>query len=154
MPFACELQPRRVSCLLVDSSKMQKILAKAARNKHTKSELFLVSLHFSVESESIKTDFGPNNLKSLSLNMLMSLKNHKGYLQIEEFSTITFVLPLILSVNDVIVFLSLNMRNLKDNVPICLNRDWSECLIVRMLHLLSWLGNLMILFGYVSITKH
>jgi hypothetical protein len=59
MPFACESQPRRVSCLLVDSSKMQKIFAKAACSKHTESELFLVSLHFSEELESIKTDFGP-----------------------------------------------------------------------------------------------
>jgi hypothetical protein len=38
---------------------MQKILAKTARNKHTESELLLVSLHFSEELESIKTDFGP-----------------------------------------------------------------------------------------------
>jgi hypothetical protein len=53
-PFACESQPRRVSCLLVDSSKMQKKLAKTARNKHTESELFLVSLHSSEELESIK----------------------------------------------------------------------------------------------------
>ena len=53
-PFACESQPRRVSCLLVDSSKIQKILAKVARNKYTESELFLVSLHFSEELESIK----------------------------------------------------------------------------------------------------
>jgi hypothetical protein len=59
MPFACESQPRRVSCLLVNSSKMQKKLAKAARNKHTESELFLVSVHFFEELESIKTDFGP-----------------------------------------------------------------------------------------------
>ena len=58
MPFQCESQPRRVSCLLVDSSKMQKMLAKVARNKHTESELFLVSLHFSKELESIKMDFG------------------------------------------------------------------------------------------------
>jgi hypothetical protein len=49
MPLACESQPRRVSCLLVDSSKMQNFLAKATRNKHKKSELFLVSLHFSKE---------------------------------------------------------------------------------------------------------
>ena len=54
MPFTYESQPRRVSCLLVDSSKMQKILAKAERNKHTESELFLVFLHFFEESESIK----------------------------------------------------------------------------------------------------
>ena len=32
--FPCESQPRRISCLLVNSSKMQKILFKAARNKH------------------------------------------------------------------------------------------------------------------------
>jgi hypothetical protein len=38
---------------------MHKILAKAARGKHAKSELFLVSLHFAEELESIKTDFGP-----------------------------------------------------------------------------------------------
>ena len=37
---------------------MQKKLAKVARNKHTESELFLVSLHFSEELESTKTDFG------------------------------------------------------------------------------------------------
>ncbi len=59
MPLACESQPRRVSCLLVDSSKMQKIVAKATRNKHTESEMCLVSLHFSEELESIKMDFGP-----------------------------------------------------------------------------------------------
>jgi hypothetical protein len=38
---------------------MQKKIAKAARNKHTQSELFLVSRHFAEELESIKTDFGP-----------------------------------------------------------------------------------------------
>jgi len=51
----------RVSFLLDDSSKMQKILAKAARNKHAESELFLVSLHFAEELESIKTDIGPES---------------------------------------------------------------------------------------------
>ena len=44
--------------MLVDAPKMLKILAKAARNKRTASELFLVSLHFTEELESIKTDFG------------------------------------------------------------------------------------------------
>jgi len=38
---------------------MQKILAIVARNKHTDSELFLVSLHFAKELKYIKTDFGP-----------------------------------------------------------------------------------------------
>ena len=84
----------------------------------------------------------------------MSLKNHKGYLHIEESLITRFVLPLILSVSDVIVFLSLSMRNLKDNVTIFSNKDWSECLIARMLYLLSWFGNRIVLFGYVSITKH
>jgi hypothetical protein len=55
--FQCETQPRRISCMLVDAPKMHKILTKAARNKHTASELFLVSLHFTEELESIKTDF-------------------------------------------------------------------------------------------------
>ena len=53
MPFSCDTQPCRVLCLLVESSKMHKILAKAARNKQTKSESFLVSLHFAEELESI-----------------------------------------------------------------------------------------------------
>ncbi len=57
MPFACESQPRRVSCLLVDAKKMQKNLAKAARSMRTESELFLVSLHFFEEFDSIKTGF-------------------------------------------------------------------------------------------------
>ena len=56
----CESQSRQASRLLVDSFKMQKILTKAARNKHIESELFLVSpLHLTEELESIKTDFGP-----------------------------------------------------------------------------------------------
>jgi len=60
IPFSCESQSRRISRLLVYSSKMQKMIAKATRSKHTKSKLFLVSLHFAEESESIKTDdFGP-----------------------------------------------------------------------------------------------
>ena len=53
----CESQPRRVSCLLVDSSKMQKILTRAVRNKHKECELFLVSLHFAEELQIIKPDF-------------------------------------------------------------------------------------------------
>jgi hypothetical protein len=37
---------------------MQKILTKAARNKHNECEPFLVSLHSNEELQSIKTDFG------------------------------------------------------------------------------------------------
>jgi hypothetical protein len=57
--FSCESQPRLVLCLLVDLSEMQNFVAKAARNKHTESELFLVYIHFAKELESIKTEFGP-----------------------------------------------------------------------------------------------
>jgi hypothetical protein len=39
--FPCESQPRRISCLLVDSSKVQKIVTKAARNRHNECELSL-----------------------------------------------------------------------------------------------------------------
>ncbi len=60
-----ESQPRRGSCLLVNSSKIQQILAKAARNKRTKSDVFLVSLHFDEELESIKTYFGSEFDKQL-----------------------------------------------------------------------------------------
>ncbi len=42
IPLSCQSQPRPVWCLLVDSSNMQKILAKASRNKRIESELFLV----------------------------------------------------------------------------------------------------------------
>ena len=59
IPFSCESQPLKVSCFLVDSSKMQKILAKVVRNKHTESELCLVSIRFAEELEYIKTKFGP-----------------------------------------------------------------------------------------------
>jgi hypothetical protein len=38
---------------------MHKIFAKAARCKHTESELFVVSLYFAKELETIKIDFGP-----------------------------------------------------------------------------------------------
>jgi hypothetical protein len=88
IPFSCESHPRRVSCLLVDSYKMQKILAKAARNKHTKSELFLVSLHFFEELESIKTVFGPEldtQLKELVTEFVdvtqepQGLPPHRGF---------------------------------------------------------------------------
>ncbi len=58
-PFQYDLQPRRVSCLLDDSSKIRKIKQKIARNKHIESEFSLVSFHFLEELEPIKTDFGP-----------------------------------------------------------------------------------------------
>jgi hypothetical protein len=59
IPFSRESQPHRVSCFFVDWYKNAEKIAKAARNKQIESELFLVSLHFAEESESIKTNFGP-----------------------------------------------------------------------------------------------
>jgi hypothetical protein len=85
--FPCESQPRRISCLLVDSSKMQEILSKAARNRHNECELFQVSLHLNEELQSIKTDFGPkldNQLKELitefatATQELQGLPPHQG----------------------------------------------------------------------------
>ena len=84
----------------------------------------------------------------------MSLRNHKGYLIIEESLIIRFVLPLILSANDEIVCPSLSMRNLRDNVLVFSNRDWFVYLIVLMLHPLLWFENPMVLFEYASITEH
>jgi hypothetical protein len=57
--FLCESQSRRASCLLVDSSKMHKILPKAARSKHTQTGLYLMSFHFAEELVSIKINSGP-----------------------------------------------------------------------------------------------
>jgi hypothetical protein len=57
---------------------MHKILAKAARIKHTESELFLVSLHFAEELESIKIDFGP----ALDMQLIKELVN-------DEFADVT-----------------------------------------------------------------
>jgi hypothetical protein len=104
IPSSCESQPRRVSCLLIDLSKMQKILAKAARNKQIERYFFLMSIHF---AESIRCwslfnrTLVPNwshNFKRLSLHLLMSPKNRKGYLLTEGTLIIQFVLLLILSV--------------------------------------------------------
>ena len=66
---------------------MHKILAKVARSKHTESELFLVSLYFVEELESIKTDIGPKldmQLKELVTEFayvtqeLQELSPHRG----------------------------------------------------------------------------
>jgi hypothetical protein len=81
IPFLCESQSRRLSCLLVDSSKMHKILAKVGRSKHTESELFLVSLHFPEELESIKTYFVPEldtQLKELVTEFVDVTKEPQG----------------------------------------------------------------------------
>jgi len=158
IPFLCESQPRRVSCLLVDSSKIQKILAKDARNKHTERGLFLVSLHFAEEMGSIKTDFGPEldtQLKELGKKFADVTQEPRGLPPHKGIFDTKFVLPLILSVNDVTVFQSLNMNNLRGNALISSKKGWSVSLIVHMPHQSLWFGNLVVLFGYVlSIMRH
>jgi hypothetical protein len=66
---------------------MKKILAKVARNKHTLSELLLVSIHFVEELESIRTKFGPKldiQLKELVTKFVdvtqepQGLPSHRG----------------------------------------------------------------------------
>jgi hypothetical protein len=52
-PFPCESQPRRVSCRLVDSSKIRIILTNVAQNRRTQSKQILVSLHFTEELETL-----------------------------------------------------------------------------------------------------
>jgi hypothetical protein len=58
-PFRCEPKPRRVWCLMVDSSKMQKCSTMPTRDKRTEDDLIVVSLHESGEVDILKTDFGP-----------------------------------------------------------------------------------------------
>jgi hypothetical protein len=119
-----------------------------------------MSLHFVEELESMKIDFGPEldiQLKELVTEFSdvahepQGLPLHRG---IQESLIIQFVLPLIIRVNNVTVFLVLNMRSLRDSVLIFSNRDWSVSQLVIMLHLLSRFGILMVLFGYVSILDH
>ena len=51
-------ESRRVSCMIVDSHKMDQIMAKQARNKKNPSDVFLISLHFAEDFASVKSDFG------------------------------------------------------------------------------------------------
>jgi len=116
--FPCESQPRRVSRLLVDSSKMQKILTKAVRNKHNDCELFLVSLHFDEELQTIKTDFGSEldaKLKELITEFVDVTQEPQGLSHIEVSSIIRSVLLHIQNVNVVIACPSLNLKNLSDS---------------------------------------
>jgi hypothetical protein len=86
--------------------------------------------------------------------LMLSPNNHKVYLRIDGSSIMQLFSPRIVSGNDVTVFLSLNMRNLRESVLISSNRNWSVFLIVRMMHLSLWFGNLIVLFGYASIIEH
>jgi len=54
----CHREPRRISCLLVDSSKMDKILIKQSRNRKSPKDIFLIALQFKEDFKTIKSDFG------------------------------------------------------------------------------------------------
>jgi hypothetical protein len=54
----CDRESRRTSCLIVDTDKMNQIIAKQARNKKDPVDVFLISLHFAEELATIKSDFG------------------------------------------------------------------------------------------------
>ena len=42
----CNRESRRISCMIVDSDKMDQIIVKQAINKKNHSDFFLISLHF------------------------------------------------------------------------------------------------------------
>ncbi len=50
---------------LVDTSKMEKILVKQSRNKNNPSDVFLISLQFKQDLDTIKSDFGAEFDKQL-----------------------------------------------------------------------------------------
>ncbi len=54
----CDRESRRISCLIVDTDKMNQIIAKLARNKKDPLDVFLISLHFVEELAIVKSDFG------------------------------------------------------------------------------------------------
>ena len=54
----CNRELRRISCMIVDSDKMDQIIVKQARNKKNPSDVFLIPLHFAEDLTSVKSDFG------------------------------------------------------------------------------------------------
>ncbi len=54
----CNRETRRISCMIVDSYKIDQIIVKQARNKKDPSDVFPISLHFAENLTSIKSDFG------------------------------------------------------------------------------------------------
>jgi hypothetical protein len=54
----CNRESRKISCLIVDTDKMNQIITKQARNKKDPVDVFLISLHFAEELATVKSDFG------------------------------------------------------------------------------------------------
>jgi len=53
----CNRESRRISCMIVNSDKMDHIIVKHALNKKNPSDVFLISLHFAEDLVTIKSDF-------------------------------------------------------------------------------------------------
>ena len=53
----CNRESRRISCMLVDSDNMDKIIVKQARNKEKPSYVVLISLHAAEDLVTIKSIF-------------------------------------------------------------------------------------------------
>jgi hypothetical protein len=78
----CNRESHRISCLIVDTDKLNQIIVKQARNKKDPVVVFLISLHFAEELATVKSDFGElftknSNISSRRLRMLR--KSRKGY---------------------------------------------------------------------------
>jgi hypothetical protein len=54
----CNRESRRISCMFLDSYKMNQIIVEHAKNKKNHSDVFLISLHFAEDLASVKSDFG------------------------------------------------------------------------------------------------
>ena len=54
----CNREPRRISCLIVDTDKMKQIIDKQSRNKKDPEDFFLISLHFAEELATVKSVYG------------------------------------------------------------------------------------------------
>ena len=54
----CNRESRRISCLIVDTDKMNQIIAKQAQNMKDPVDVFLISLNFAEELATVKSDFG------------------------------------------------------------------------------------------------
>jgi hypothetical protein len=85
----CNRESRKISCLLVDTDKMNQIIVKQARNKKDPADVFLISLHFVEELATVKSDFGEQfdqQLKNLITEFAdvmeepQGLPPHRGHL--------------------------------------------------------------------------
>ena len=85
----CNREARKISCLIVDTDKMNQIIVKKARNKKDPVDFFLISLHFAKELATIKNDFGEQfdqQLKHLGTEFAdvteepQGLPPHRGHL--------------------------------------------------------------------------